>query len=103
MESELIVALPKFDKYKADDIRYSIKQLCKENMLEYVRNVDKKVDLPQGGHYTIYDVNPEGHKFCDLIREESNWKKNLPKICSLSNIANVIAILSQLVPLFSIL
>lgn len=42
VESELIVALPKFDKYKADDIRYAIKQLCKENMLEYVRNVDKK-------------------------------------------------------------
>lgn len=102
MDSEEIAALPKFDHYDLDDVRYAIKQLCKENMLEYERNVDEKIDHPQGGRYQIYDVNPEGHKFCDLIRKESDWKKNLPKICSLSNIANVIAILSQLVPLLPI-
>ena len=100
MDSEAIVNLPKFEQFKPDDIRYAIKQLCKENMIEYGRNVDEKIDRPQGGRYQIYDVNPEGHKFCDLIRKENDWKKNLPKICTLSNIANVISILSQLVPLF---
>ncbi len=102
MDSELIVALPKFERYEPDVVRYAIKQLCKENMLEYGRNVDEKIDRPQGGRYLIYDVNPEGHKFCDLIRKESDWKKNLPKICTLSNITNVITILSKIVPLLPI-
>ena len=102
MDSEAIAALPKFKKYELDDVRYAIKQLCKENMLEYGRNVDEKFDRPQGGQYQIYDVNPEGHKLCDLIRGEKDWKKNLPKICSLSNIASVVTILSQLVPLLPV-
>ncbi|MCM1329985.1 MAG: DUF2513 domain-containing protein [Ruminococcus sp.] len=100
MDSELIVDLPKFKQYNPDDVRYAIKQLCKENMLEYGRNVDEKFNPPQGGRYEIYDVNPEGHKFCDLIRKESEWKKCFSKICTLSNIANVVTILSKLVPLF---
>lgn len=100
MDSEAIADLPKFKQYNSDDVRYAIKQLCKENMLEYGRNVDERFDLPQGGHYKIYDVNPEGHKFCDLIRKENDWKKNFSKICTLSNIANVVTVLSQIVPLF---
>lgn len=90
IHSENLINVPILTSFNPDDIRYAVKQLYKEKMLAC--KVNHK--LKNGDEFFIFDIEPEGHKFCDLIRNEENWKQEKPKFFELSTFKSIIEVLT---------
>lgn len=80
-----------FTSFKRDDVFYAVKQLYKE---DYIECIEKKT-IQNGNIYYIFDVQPKGHRFCELIRNEDEWNNTKPKFKDLSTFESITAILSN--------
>lgn len=90
---EELTNIPIFTSFERDDVLYAVKQLCKEGYLEFsVTSMIRNGDL-----YRVKDVEPKGHKFCELIRNEDEWNKHKPSLENLSTLESITAVLSNIV------
>lgn len=88
---ENLINVPILTSFEPDDVRYAVKQLYKEGMLECT--VERH--LRAGDVFIIRDIEPEGHKFCEMIRNENNWERSKPKFLKLETIKSVMEILAS--------
>ncbi len=88
---EDLVNVPILTSFEPDDVRYAVKQLYKEGMLECT----VKRYLRVGDAFTIRSIEPEGHKFCEMIRNENNWEQAKPKFPKLETIKSVMETLAS--------
>ena len=93
ISGEELAEIPIFTSFEHDDVLYAVKQLCKEGYLEFSSS-----DRIRGGAlYRVKDVEPKGHKFCELVRKEDEWNKSKPLLENLSTIESITAVLSNLI------
>lgn len=81
---------PLVQSFTEQDVEYSLHQLTKEKMIECEISycIDGSYD------YTIEDITPLGHQFCDKLRDKSLWdslKSTFNDVGTISEITTILA------------
>lgn len=87
MNSDLI------SSFTREDVDYSLIQLHKENMISC--NIRK--DIVGGFRIKVIDIEPQGHKLCSQLRDNSIWNKIKPQLEKVGTIMEISTALATFV------